>query len=177
MGRLTDEIFSPQRAGYYGEFGGAFVPEILRNTLDELIEIFDTAREDPQFWNEFVQVMRSYSCRPTPITFLQNLTDELGGAQVHATSGVIDNLAEDEHDAFDQIKRFLSYLPTSVYERTPRYECNDSSERMEQDLLTAVPCRATRPRKVMRKLSKSLQRHQVNGPQLPLRRGHRGGCS
>ena len=82
MGRLTDEIFSPQRAGYYGEFGGAFVPEILRNTLDELIEIFDTAREDPQFWNEFVQVMRSYSCRPTPITFLQNLTDELGGAQV-----------------------------------------------------------------------------------------------
>ena len=65
--------------------------------------------------------------------------DELGGAQVHATSGVIDNLAEDEHDAFEQIKRFLSYLPTSVYERTPRYESNDSSERMEQDLLTAVP--------------------------------------
>lgn len=82
MGRLTDEIFFPQRAGYYGEFGGAFVPEILRSTLDELIEIFDAARKDPEFWNEFVQVMRSYSCRPTPITFLQNLTDELGGAQI-----------------------------------------------------------------------------------------------
>ena len=65
--------------------------------------------------------------------------DELGGAQVHASSGVIDNLAEDEHDAFEQIKKFLSFLPTSVHERTPRYECDDSVERMEQDLLTAVP--------------------------------------
>jgi len=65
--------------------------------------------------------------------------DELGGAQVHASSGVIDNLAEDEHDAFEQIKKFLSFLPASVHERTPRYECDDSVERMEQDLLTAVP--------------------------------------
>ncbi len=65
--------------------------------------------------------------------------DELGGAQVHASSGVIDNLAEDEHDAFGQIKKFLSFLPSSVHERTPRYECHDSVERMEQDLLTAVP--------------------------------------
>ena len=65
--------------------------------------------------------------------------DELGGAQVHASSGVIDNLAEDEHDAFAQIKRFLSFLPSSVHERTPRYECHDSVDRMEQDLLTAVP--------------------------------------
>ena len=65
--------------------------------------------------------------------------DELGGAQVHASSGVIDNLAEDEHDAFAQIKRFLSFLPSSVHERTPRYECHDSVDRMEQDLLMAVP--------------------------------------
>ena len=65
--------------------------------------------------------------------------DELGGAQVHASSGVIDNLAEDEHDAFAQIKKFLSFLPSSVHERTPRYECHDSVNRMEQDLLTAVP--------------------------------------
>ncbi len=65
--------------------------------------------------------------------------DELGGAQVHASSGVIDNLAEDEHDVFAQIKKFLSFLPSSVHARTPRYECHDSVERMEQDLLTAVP--------------------------------------
>ena len=65
--------------------------------------------------------------------------DELGGARVHASSGIIDNLAEDEYDVFRQIRQFLSYLPSNVHERTPRYPCNDPVERMEQDLLTAVP--------------------------------------
>ena len=72
MGALTDEIFVPKRPGYFGSFGGAFVPEILRSTLDELIEVFDEARADKSFWPEFVQVMQSYSCRPTPITLLEN---------------------------------------------------------------------------------------------------------
>lgn len=65
--------------------------------------------------------------------------DELGGAQVHAASGVVDNLADDEHDAFRQIRRFLSYLPPSVWARTPRYANDDPVERMEQELLSAVP--------------------------------------
>ncbi len=65
--------------------------------------------------------------------------DELGGAQVHATSGIVDNLAEDEHDAFVQIRKFLSYLPSHIDERAPRLASQDSPERMEQDLLTAVP--------------------------------------
>ena len=65
--------------------------------------------------------------------------DELGGAQVHAASGIVDNLAEDEHDAFLQIRQFLSYLPSSVWTRTPRYPCEDPVDRMEQELLTAVP--------------------------------------
>ena len=65
--------------------------------------------------------------------------DELGGAQVHAASGIVDNLAEDEHDAFRQIRRFLSYLPSSVYQRTPRYTCNDPVDRCEQALLNTVP--------------------------------------
>lgn len=65
--------------------------------------------------------------------------DELGGAQVHANSGIVDNLAEDEHDAFRQIRQYLSYLPGSVWERTPRYASEDPVERMEQDLLTAIP--------------------------------------
>lgn len=71
--------------------------------------------------------------------------DELGGAQVHAKSGVIDNLAEDEHDVFAQIQQFLSYLPSSVWQRTPRHACNDPVDRMEQDLLTAVPRESNAP--------------------------------
>ena len=51
--------------------------------------------------------------------------EELGGVEVHAKSGVIDNIAEDEQDAFDQMRRFLSYLPSNVWERAPRCRSDD----------------------------------------------------
>ncbi|MEE8077877.1 MAG: carboxyl transferase domain-containing protein [Pseudomonadales bacterium] len=65
--------------------------------------------------------------------------DELGGVDVHSVSGIVDNIAEDEHDAFRQIRQFLSYLPSNVWERAPRTDCEDSPERMEQELLDIVP--------------------------------------
>ena len=65
--------------------------------------------------------------------------DELGGAHIHAKSGIIDNVAEDEYDMFGQVRRFLSYLPGSVHQRAPRIECHDDPERMEEELLTAIP--------------------------------------
>jgi len=71
--------------------------------------------------------------------------DELGGAQVHAASGIVDNLAEDEYDAFAQIRRYLSYLPGSIYQRTPRYANDDPVDRMEQALLDIVPRESNAP--------------------------------
>lgn len=65
--------------------------------------------------------------------------DELGGAHIHAKSGVVDNVADDENGALMQCRRFLSYLPGSVYERTPRVQSTDDPERMEEELLSAVP--------------------------------------
>jgi len=65
--------------------------------------------------------------------------DELGGVDVHAVSGVVDNIADDEHDAFRQMRRFLSYLPSSVWQRAPRLACEDDVERMEPELLDIVP--------------------------------------
>jgi len=66
--------------------------------------------------------------------------EDLGGAQIHTRkSGVIDNLASDEVDAFRQIRRFLSYLPGSVWELPPRLETGDPPERREEALLTVVP--------------------------------------
>ncbi|MAD08045.1 MAG: propionyl-CoA carboxylase [Gammaproteobacteria bacterium] len=65
--------------------------------------------------------------------------EELGGAAVHLRSGIVDNLAADEHDALAQIRRFLSYLPSNVWQRTPRYPNEDPVQRMEQALLEAVP--------------------------------------
>jgi len=65
---------------------------------------------------------------------------ELGGDHIHTrVSGTIDNLAESEADAFDQIRRFLSYLPPSVYEAPPRGPTSDDPGRTEEALLSIVP--------------------------------------
>ena len=76
-----DLLFGGDRPGYFGPYGGAFVPEILRTTLDELAEAFDSARRDPEFWAAFVDLLGSYSCRPTPLTFLERLSAEVGGGR------------------------------------------------------------------------------------------------
>jgi len=69
--------------GYYDEFGGAYLPEILVATFDELETTFRFARNDPTFWEEYSRMMSNYSCRPTPLTFAPNLTKTFGGARIY----------------------------------------------------------------------------------------------
>ncbi len=71
------------KPGYYGEFGGAFIPEILYETFDELKKAFATAKADPAFWREYADLMADYSCRPTPLTFADKLTAHFGGARIY----------------------------------------------------------------------------------------------
>jgi len=66
--------------------------------------------------------------------------EDLGGPQIHTRkSGVVDNLATDEADALAQCRRFLSYLPSSVFELPPRHEPTDDPERRDDALLGIVP--------------------------------------
>ena len=69
--------------GYYDGFGGAFLPEILVSTFDELSEAFQTVKNDPDFWQEYQDIMSTYSCRPTPLTYAGNLTRILGGPKIY----------------------------------------------------------------------------------------------
>jgi tryptophan synthase beta chain len=69
--------------GYYGSFGGAFIPEILVSTFDELTEAFEKAKADPAFWQEYEALMSNYSCRPTPLTLAENLSRHFGGARIY----------------------------------------------------------------------------------------------
>jgi len=69
--------------GYYGPFGGAFLPEILVATFEELDRHFQEIKADPGFWEEYSSLMSSYSCRPTPLTFAENLTRHFGGAKIY----------------------------------------------------------------------------------------------
>lgn len=65
--------------------------------------------------------------------------EELGGAQVHARAGAVDDVVATEAEAFERARRFLSYLPSSVYELPPRVACDDPSDRREEALLDIVP--------------------------------------
>jgi tryptophan synthase beta chain len=59
------------------------VPEILHATIVELNNAFQELRQDPAFWAEYQHEMQTYSCRPTPVTYLENLTNLLGGAKIY----------------------------------------------------------------------------------------------
>ncbi len=66
--------------------------------------------------------------------------EELGGWEIHARqSGAVDNAAEDEDDALAQCRRFLTYMPSSVWEIAPRHETHDDPNRREEELISIVP--------------------------------------
>ena len=70
------------KRGFFGEFGGKYVAEVLRGPLDELDEAFQAAVADPTFWTEFDRIQREYTGRPTPLLEAENSTRELGGARL-----------------------------------------------------------------------------------------------
>lgn len=71
------------KRGYYDQFGGAFLPEILTATFDDLEAAFESIKNDAGFWREYVHLMGTYSCRPTPLTPAENLSRHFGGARIY----------------------------------------------------------------------------------------------
>lgn len=69
--------------GYFGQFGGSFVPEPIQTLLDELEVTFDKYKDDPEFLAEFRHYLKDYSGRETPLYFAESLTDHLGGAKIY----------------------------------------------------------------------------------------------
>ena len=66
--------------------------------------------------------------------------EELGGYQMHVhESGQVDNVAESEEDAFEQIKKFISYLPNTTADIAPRVETGDPPDRRPEELLNIIP--------------------------------------
>jgi acetyl-CoA carboxylase carboxyltransferase component len=85
--------------------------------------------------------------------------EELGGYRVHSRgSGVVDNEADSEEHAFEQIRRFLSYLPQNAYHLPPRTNSEDNPERREEELLSIIP-RNRRKSYNVRKLLKLIFDH------------------
>jgi acetyl-CoA carboxylase carboxyltransferase component len=85
--------------------------------------------------------------------------EELGGSHIHARgSGAVDNEAESEDDAFEQIRWFLSYMPDSVYEIPPVIEVIDPSDRCEDELARIIPRNRRKPYAVRRIIELVLDR-------------------
>lgn len=72
----------PDNRGYFGEYGGRFVPETLIPVLDELTDAYMEVKADTTFWAEFDRLSRDYSGRPTPLYFAEKLTRNGGGARI-----------------------------------------------------------------------------------------------
>src|SRR3712207_4459220 len=69
--------------GRFGPYGGRYVPETLMAAVLELDRAYGEVKEDPAFQAELDQLHRTYTGRPTPLTFADRLTEELGGAKVY----------------------------------------------------------------------------------------------
>ena len=72
-----------EKKGYFGQFGGSFVPEPIQNLLNQLEETFEQYKNDPEFIAEYKHYLKDYSGRETPLYFAESLTDHLGGAKIY----------------------------------------------------------------------------------------------
>lgn len=72
-----------QTQGYFGQFGGQYVPEMLIPALKELEQAYLDAKKDKSFHEEFHNILKSYSGRPTPLYYAENLTKLLKGAKIY----------------------------------------------------------------------------------------------
>lgn len=71
------------RHGYFGEFGGQFMPETLMNAIIELEEAYETYKHDPEFIKELENLHVSYTGRPSLLYFAEKMTKDLGGAKIY----------------------------------------------------------------------------------------------
>ncbi|WP_127447613.1 tryptophan synthase subunit beta [Veillonella sp. 3310] len=71
------------RHGYFGEFGGQFMPETLMNAIIELEEAYETYKNDPDFIKELEDLHVSYTGRPSLLYFAAQMTKDLGGAKIY----------------------------------------------------------------------------------------------
>jgi tryptophan synthase beta chain len=73
----------PDQNGYFGKFGGAYIPPVLEKPFAEITQAYHELKNSPEFINELKYVRKHFQGRPTPITFAKNLTHHCGGAKIY----------------------------------------------------------------------------------------------
>lgn len=83
---MTTDIRSlemPNAEGYFGDYGGSFVPPELQTILDEITVAYNEIKEDPEFINELTMLMKDFVGRPSSLFHCKNLSAKIGGAQIY----------------------------------------------------------------------------------------------
>ncbi|HUF03038.1 MAG TPA: tryptophan synthase subunit beta [Aridibacter sp.] len=81
--KARPSLYEPDERGYFGKFGGRFVPETLVAPLDSLLAAYFAAKDDPGFRSDLETLNREFSGRPTPLYFARRLTERCGGAKIY----------------------------------------------------------------------------------------------
>ncbi|MTD16745.1 tryptophan synthase subunit beta [Nakamurella sp. YIM 132087] len=79
---ITGTAHDPDARGYYGSFGGRWLPEALVTVIDEVADAYDKAKLDPDFLAELDHLAETYAGRPSPLTDAERLTAHVGGARI-----------------------------------------------------------------------------------------------
>lgn len=82
MSSPKSESGKPDNKGFFGAYGGQFVPDALKARLDEVARAFENSLTDESFQRELHYLFKHYAGRPSPVFYCANLTRELGGAQI-----------------------------------------------------------------------------------------------
>lgn len=83
MSHTLNGVELPDAKGYFGEFGGSFIPPQLESALNEITEAYKAIKKDPSFQKELLELYRDYVGRPSPLFHAKNLSEKLGGAQIY----------------------------------------------------------------------------------------------
>ncbi|MDX4058928.1 tryptophan synthase subunit beta [Aliarcobacter skirrowii] len=73
----------PDENGFFGKFGGSFIPVQLEEPFNEINEAYKRLSNDFEFLNELKKIRKYYQGRPTPITYCKNLSESIGGARIY----------------------------------------------------------------------------------------------
>jgi tryptophan synthase beta chain len=83
-GEKREAVLSwPDRRGYFGPYGGQFVPETIVPALRELESLYESVRNDPSFQGDYLGLLTDFAGRPTPLTFAERLTAHFGKGRVY----------------------------------------------------------------------------------------------
>jgi len=74
---------TPNKEGYFGEYGGSFLPPDLQPVMDEITKTYNEISQSPGFQEELTALYQDYVGRPSPIFYAQNLSKKVGGAQIY----------------------------------------------------------------------------------------------